>query len=114
MDKKPPHTVGFDSVVFVPRFEYGDQCQIGAVVTAENGGELGGGFARLTNARIPWTIKYDEVLMCVEGEARVHCGGKVHHLKPKDCLWLPAGTELEYEAESALIFYGIHPVNWAR
>ncbi len=112
MAKKPPETISFSSVGFQPRFEHGDQCQIGGVVSAENGGELGAGFARLTNANIPWTIKYDEVLCCVEGEVNVHCAGKVHALKPKDCLWLPSGTELVYEADNALVFFAIHPVNW--
>ena len=113
MAKKPPETIGFDAVAFNPRFENGDQCQIGSVVSGEHGGELGAGFARLTKAHIPWTIKYDEVLLCVEGELKVHCGGKVHELKPKDCLWLPSGTELVYEADDALVFFAIHPVNWA-
>ena len=113
MAKKPPETIGFDRVAFNPRFENGDQCQIGSVVSGEHGGELGAGFARLTKAHISWTIKYDEVLMCVEGELKVHCGGKVHELKPRDCLWLPSGTELVYEADDALVFFAIHPLNWA-
>ena len=113
MTKMPPQTIPFSNVEFVPRFEHGDQCQIGAVATPEHGGELGAGFARLTKARIAWTIKYDEVLLCVEGGLAVHCAGYVHHLKPKDCLWLPAGTDLVYEADDALVFYAIHPVNWA-
>ena len=29
-----------------------------------------------------------------------------------DCIWLPDGTELIYEAESALIHFAIHPANW--
>ena len=30
-----------------------------------------------------------------------------------DCLWLPAGTELTYVSESALLFYAIQPADWA-
>jgi hypothetical protein len=33
-------------------------------------------------------------------------------LQPRDCIWLPAGTELVYQAESALIHFAIHPSNW--
>jgi len=38
--------------------------------------------------------------------------GAVHEFKARDCIWLPTGTELIYEAESALIHFAIHPSNW--
>ena len=72
----------------------------------------GVGWGRLRNARIPWTIRYDEVLTVFEGELRVHTGSEVHELQPRDCIWLPAGTELVYEAELALVHFAIHPSDW--
>ncbi len=105
--------VRFDELEFTPRFEYGDMAQVAGICGAEDGTELGSGWGRLTNARIPWTISYDEVLTVFEGELRLHAGGEVHELRARDCIWLPAGTELVYEAESALIYFAIHPSNWA-
>jgi hypothetical protein len=29
-----------------------------------------------------------------------------------DSIWLPAGTALEYDAETVLVCYSIHPSNW--
>lgn len=103
----------FDQLEFTPRFEYGEMAQTASVCGADDGTELGVGWGRLENARIPWTIRYDEVLTVFEGELRLHAGGAVYVLGPRDSIWLPSGTELLYEAESALIHFAIHPANWA-
>jgi len=31
-----------------------------------------------------------------------------------DTIWLPAGTELTYLAENALVFYSLYPSDWAQ
>ena len=82
----------FDQLEFTPRFEYGEMAQVAGVCGVDDGTELGVGWGRLTNARIPWTIRYDEVLTVFEGELRLHTGGEVHVLGPRDCIWLPSGT----------------------
>ena len=74
--------------------------------------ELGTGFGRFTDAVIPWTVKYDEILLVVEGEVTVETNRGDFKAGPNDCIWLPKGTELTYRAKSALVFYAIHPVNW--
>jgi len=102
----------FDDLEFVPRFEYAEMAEVSAVCGAEDGTELGVGWGRLSNARIPWTIKYDEVLTVFEGVLNLHAIGVVHELQPRDSIWLPKGTELVYEAEAALIHFAIHPSNW--
>jgi ethanolamine utilization protein EutQ len=81
----------FDDLEFAPRFEYGEMAQVAGVCGAEDGTRLGAGWGRMTNAHIPWTIKYDEVLTVFE---------------------VPQGTELIYEAEYALVHFAIHPSNW--
>ncbi len=110
--KTTTRLVRFDELEFAPRFEYGEMAQVAGVCGAEDGTELGTGWGRMTNARIPWTIKYDEVLTVFEGVLKLHTDGEVHELHPRDCIWLPSGTELIYEAESALIHFAIHPSNW--
>ena len=102
----------FDSLKFIPRFEYGEMAQAAELCGSNDGTELGVGWGRMTDAKIPWTIQYDEVLTVVEGSLRIHAQGEIYQLAEKDSIWLPAGTELVYETESALIHYAIHPANW--
>lgn len=110
--KAAPRVERFDQLEFAPRFEYGEMAQVAGVCGDADGTELGIGWGRLNGARIPWTIRYDEVLTVFEGSLRLHAEGRVHELGPRDSIWLPAGTELVYEAESALIHFAIHPSNW--
>ncbi len=102
----------FSDLKFVPRFEYGDMAEIAVTCGEKDGTALGTGFVRLKTARIPWTIKYDEVLTVFEGQLILHSNGQEHRLNPRDAIWLPTGTELVYEAEQALIHFAILPSNW--
>ena len=102
----------FADLQYAPRFEYGHMAEVAEVCGARDGTELGTGWVRLTDARIPWTILYDEVLTVFDGNLRLHANGEIHELKERDCIWLPSGTELIYEAQSALVHYAIHPSNW--
>jgi len=111
-NKAPPRLARFDELAFAPRFEYGDMAQVAGVCGEQDGTELGVGWGRLSAARIPWTIKYDEVLTVFDGRLRLHAGGEIFELEPRDSIWLPAGTELVYEAESALVHFAIHPSSW--
>ena len=113
MPKSPPRVHRFAELQFKPRFEYGDQAQAVQVCGPDDMSELGAGFGRLVNARFPWTIKYDEILIVLQGDLRVHTADGVIEAGPFDSIWLPAGTELEYEAKDALIAYAIHPADWA-
>lgn len=79
---------------------------------AADGSELGAGWVRLSGARIPWIIRYDELLTVFEGTLRLHAGGEIYELGVRDSVWLPAGTTVIYEAEAALVHYAIHPANW--
>jgi ethanolamine utilization protein EutQ len=98
---------------FQPRFAYGEQAEIAEVTGTGDGTTLGTGFARFTNAEIPWAIQYDEVLLVIEGQVTVRTKEGDFTLGPRDSLWLPKGTELIYCSDSALVFYAIHPSNWA-
>lgn len=107
-----PALIPFDSLNFSPRFEYGDQAKVVEICGTAKGTELGTGFGRFTNATIPWKIKYDEVLLVLEGSVTVETDAGSFTAGPKDCVWLPKGTDLVYKAESALVYYAIHPANW--
>ncbi|MEZ5773616.1 MAG: cupin domain-containing protein [Hyphomicrobiaceae bacterium] len=110
MQKSKPRVVSYAAVPYAPRFAYGDQCQIGPVAGSADGAEMACGYALFEKARIPWTITYDEVLFVVEGELTVHANGEALKAGPKDSIWLPAGTELVYEAERAVVAYAVHPL----
>ncbi|MEM6619001.1 MAG: cupin domain-containing protein [Pseudomonadota bacterium] len=113
MTKSPPRLHRLRELSFAPRFAYGDQAQAVQVCGADDLSELGAGYGRLTQARFPWTIKYDEMILVLEGSLTVHTATGALTAEAGDSVWLPAGTDLEYEAEEALIFYAIHPADWA-
>lgn len=110
--KSPVRVVRFEQLDFAARFEYGEMAEVAGVCGSDDGSELGTGWGRFSNAKFPWTLGYDEVLTVFEGELRVHTGGAIHQLGPRDSIWLPAGTELVYEASAALVHFAIHPANW--
>ena len=83
------------------------------VVAAVNGAVskgLGGGIGVFENCSIPWTVTYDEILYGIDGTMRVIVAGEIHELGPGDILWLPAGTELVYEADAkSTFFFAVNP-----
>ena len=105
--------MGFDALEFTPRFAHGDMARVVEVTGTGEGTALGTGFARFTQARIPWTVRYDEVLLVLEGRVTVETAEGVLEAGPRDCVWLPEGTDLTYVSESALVFYAIQPADWA-
>ena len=113
MSKSIPRIMKYGGADFQPRFEYGDQAQAAHLCGAADGSELGAGLVRLTGAKIPWTVKYDEIILVLEGSFSVVTDQGVLVAEKMDSIWLPAGTKLEYQAEEALLFYAIHPSNWA-
>lgn len=108
-----PRRIAFDALTFAPRFAYGDQASVVEVAGAGDGAALGAGFARFVDADIPWTVRYDEVLLVLEGAVTIHTDAGVLEAGPKDCVWLPKDTALRYVSKDALVFYAIHPSNWA-
>ncbi len=112
--KAPARVAALSTAEFQPRFEYGHMAQA-AVITGKDGDgtKLGSGFVRMTNAEIPWTIKYDEVILVLEGQLTIRTKDADLAAGPMECIWLPDGTELTYIAEDALVFYAIEPANWA-
>ena len=112
--RSPARLIPFNGLDFVPRAEGGDQAQIATLCSDADGSELGAGFARLRNARLEWTVKYDEILFVVSGRIKVHTPEGILDAKANDSIWLPKGTPLTYEAEDALVLFAIHPANWAQ
>ena len=113
MTKSAPRVMKAAGMTFVPRFEYGEQAQVAVACGPDDGTALGTGYVRMQNAEIPWTIKYDEIVLVLDGALTIRTADGDLTAEAPDCIWLPAGTELSYVAEDALVFYAIHPANWA-
>ena len=111
--KSAPRVINLADVPFVPRFEYGDQAQVASLCGADDGSKLGVGLVRLQSASIPWTIKYDEFVLVLEGRFTVITDAEKLTASSMEAIWLPAGTQLTYVSEKALLLYAIHPTDWA-
>ena len=111
--KSAPRVMSLNDVSFIPRFEYGDQAQVASLCGADDGSKLGVGLVRLTSANIPWTIKYDEFVLVLEGRFTVLIEAEELSASAMEAIWLPAGTELTYKSDKALLLYAIHPTDWA-
>lgn len=112
--KAPARVAPLSTADFQPRFAYGHMAEAAVITgTGSDGTRLGTGFARMKNAEIPWTVKYDEVILVLEGHLTVCTPEGDLSAGPMECIWLPDGTDLTYVAEDALVFYAIEPANWA-
>lgn len=73
------------------------------------------GLSTFENARIPWTMRYDEYFYCIEGRMRFREGDEVHEIGPHDAIWLPDGVEIVYEAdEKATVAFAVYPIDWRK
>lgn len=104
--------VKFEELSFLPRSQGGDTAWLAEISGTKDGTTLGTGFARLRKARLVWQLRYDEVLIVLEGVLRVHVGDEILTAGPHDSIWLPAGSAVTYEADDALVVYAIHPADW--
>ena len=113
MAQSQARRIVFDALEFAPRFAYGEQAGVVEVTGTRDGTALGTGFARFTEAEIPWTVRYDEVVLVLDGHLTIRTADGAIEAGPRDCIWLPKDTALTYIADSALVFYAIHPADWA-
>lgn len=81
------------------------------LVTPELSETFGANFSVFKECSIDWTINYDEMLYCLDGEIDVVVEGQSHVLGPRDSIWLPAGTSLTYRANSATVLAVYSPVD---
>lgn len=103
----------FSDLTFRPRQLEPEMAELAEIVGPSDGTSLGAGFARLHNAKINWTVSYDEVLTVIEGAVRVYVADECFEAYPMDSIWLPNGSAVIYEAEKALVYYAILPTSYA-
>jgi len=76
---------------------------------------LGGGWVRMDGSGElrDWTLKYDEVLYCVTGEAEVESEGKTVVARPGEAILIGEGTKVTYRAKpDTLVFFVLNPRDW--
>lgn len=112
--KSPPRVMRFDGLSFEPRFAFPEMARVVEVAGAEDGSALAGGFARFTGARIAWQLRYDELILVLDGRLVVETADGRLEAGPMDTIWLPAGTDLVYSSENALVWYCLQPAGWSR
>ena len=94
---------------------YGDgpgEASIARLVGPQDSATMGAYLARFNGRSVPWTVRYDEVIACIEGEFRLQVGPTLHVLNPGDVIWIPKDTELAYDGTDSLVFIAIAPVDW--
>ena len=77
---------------------------------------LGGGWVRMDGSGEleNWTLKYDEVLFVVRGEAEVEdSAGKKVAARPGEAILIGEGTTVTYRAKpDTLVFFVLNPRDW--
>ena len=81
---------------------------------------MGGGIEIAADVRYSWTTLYDEILFIHEGSMLIRIadekgGGTEIEAKPGDIIWLPEGSELDYDfiGRRCAYFYALYPFDWA-
>lgn len=83
----------------------------------ETGARIASGIVHFKDCEIPFTLWYDEVMIChaVEDAFEIEVDGVVHSLQPGDMMWLPAGTPLIYRSRGLSTgFFAVTPADWAK
>lgn len=89
----------------------GKKVDVFPLVTPELSESFGMNFSVFKDCNIDWTINYDEVLHCLDGEIDIIVEGEIHVLRSRDSIWLPAGTSLTYRAAAATVLAIYSPVD---
>ena len=95
--------------------DYGEgpgNASIARLVGPDTSTTMGAYFARFDRRSIPWTVHYDEMIVCLSGCFRLVTAMATHELGAGDAIWISQGTELRYEGENAEVFIAIAPVDW--
>jgi ethanolamine utilization protein EutQ (cupin superfamily) len=74
--------------------------------------QMGAGMFRVHRAPNTVALPYDEVAICLEGTLKLTVGGVTNNLEVGDFAWIPKGTDITFDGENAIAFYGVYPVDW--
>ncbi len=105
----------FKEMNFEPYGQETDRATIARIVGTVDSGTIGAGIATFDRSSIRWRVRYDEVIVVLEGSFRLRFGEaetSVIEAEPFDVIWIPKDTPLVYEGDAARVFYALYPVDW--
>lgn len=87
------------------------RASIARLVGQANSSTMAAGIVRYERLTVEWDLPFDELITVIEGEMRIHSGGKTFSLVVGSVAWFPAHTPLTYEVpESVVVSYAIYPM----
>jgi ethanolamine utilization protein EutQ len=80
---------------------------IASIVSKDSGETMAASLLKLDGRDIPWTLRYDELIVVLEGKIQLKTQEGTIKASAGDTVWLPKGSEVRYEGEKALAFIGV-------
>lgn len=87
------------------------------LMNADTGARIASGIVYFKDCEIPFTLWYDEVMIChaVEEEFEIIVDGTSYPMEPGDMMWIPAGTTLAWRSKgTSTAFFAVTPADWAK
>ncbi|MGX7874654.1 hypothetical protein ACVDG5_019475 [Mesorhizobium sp. ORM6] len=87
------------------------------LMNADTGARIASGIVYFRDCEIPFTLWYDEVMIChaVEEGFEIAVGDATYPMKPGDMMWIPAGTSLVWRSKgTSTAFFAVTPADWAK
>lgn len=83
----------------------------------ETGARIASGVVYFKDCDFPFTLWYDEVIIChaLEDTFEIEVDDVSYSLKAGDMMWLPANTPLRYRSKGlSTAFFCVTPADWAK
>lgn len=82
-----------------------------------SGASMAAGVVHFRDCAIPFTLWYDEVMIChtVERGFQIELDGVVHSMVAGDMMWIPSGTSLVWRSDgTTTCHFVVSPPDWAK
>ncbi|AZN37520.1 ethanolamine utilization acetate kinase EutQ [Iodobacter ciconiae] len=90
-----------------------NQIGIADVITGADRSSMAAGFMQWENSFFPWTLRYDEIDIVLDGELHIRCDGETAIAKAGDVIFIPKNSSIEFGTPSKVSFlYVAYPANW--
>ena len=91
----------------------GDQVYTHDLLTLEESPRLGCGVMEMRESAFPWTLRYDEVDVVLEGRLEVIQDGRAVSAGPGELIYIPKDSSIQFSAPRfARFLYVTYPADW--
>lgn len=96
------------------RFE-NDGVYLKDVFTLEEAPRISAGLMELKDgSNLEWTLTYDEIDICIEGNLEIEIDGRVLKAGPGEIILIPKGSHIHFQTpDYAKYWYVVYPANWS-